>query len=573
MKNAEIAKLLYDMADLLEIKGVAWKPNALRKAAKTIESMADDIQEIYNKLGIAGLVQIQGVGEGIAKKIEEFLKTGDIKDIDELKKSIPEGVNQLMRIPSIGPRKAWRLYKELKITSLEKLEMAAKAGKIRKMEGFGEKSEREILDKIDRLKKSGQERRLLGEALPYANIIVGKLRKLVYVKRAEIAGSLRRKKETIGDIDILVTSSKPTAVIDYFTKMDEVKEVTAKGSTRSAAILKNGMNCDLRCVDDKSYGAALLYFTGNKEHNIAMRLQAIKKGWKLSEYGLFDKKARMIAGKTEEEVYNMLGLPYFQPEIRENTGEFEMFSTGNKPELIDYDAIKGDLHVHTIWSDGHYSTEVMVKEAIRMGYEYVAITDHSKSSRIASGLDEKRLLKHLEEIEKVAGKYKEICVLKGSEVDILKDGKLDYSDEFLAKLDFVIASVHSNFKMEKAEMTKRIIKAIENKHVNAIGHLTGRLINTREPYEVEVDKILDAAKERNVAMEINSFPSRLDLRDFNIRKAVDNGNKIVINTDSHDISHFKYMEYGISQARRGWATKNDVVNSWPLQRFKKFISR
>lgn len=574
MKNAEAAKILYEIADLLEIKGVAWKPNAIRKAAKVIESLSDDIEEIYKKLGLNGLMQIPSVGEGIAKKLEEFLKTGKIKDLEDLEKSIPEGVVQLMRIPSIGPKKAWRLYKELKITNLEKLEQAAKAGKISKMEGFGEKSEKEILEKLDRLKKSGQERRLLGEVLPFADSIVKKLRKLDFVKHADIAGSLRRRRETVGDIDILVTSSKPEKVMDYFIKMDEIKEVAAKGGTRSAVILKNGMNADLRVIADKTYGAALLYFTGNKDHNVVMRQIAIKKGYKLSEYGLFDKNDKVIAGKTEEDVYKKLGLHYLEPEMRENTGELEIFRNKMPPRLIGYDEIKGDCHVHTIWSDGHYSTEAMIKEAIKMGYEYVAITDHSKSSAVASGLDEKRLAKHLDEIEKLADKYrKEITVLKGSEVDILKDGRLDYSNEVLSKLDVVIASVHSNFKMDKEEMTSRIIKAVENKHTTAIGHLTGRLINRREPYEVDFDKILQAAKDNNKALEINAFPSRLDLKDSHIRKAVENKVKMIIDTDSHDISHFKYMEFGIAQARRGWATSEDIVNSWSLQRFKKFIQK
>ncbi len=574
MKNAEAAKILYEIADLLEIKGVDWKPNAFRKAAKVIESLSDDIEEIYKKLGLDGLMQIPSVGEGIAKKLEEFLKTGKIKDLEELEKSIPEGVVQLMRIPSIGPRKAWRLFKELKITNLEMLEKAAKAGKMSKMEGFGEKTEKDILEKLDRLKKSGQERRLLGDVLPFADSIVEKLRKLDYIKHADLAGSIRRRRETVGDIDILVTSSKPEKVMDYFTKMDEIKEVAAKGGTRSAVILKNGMNCDIRVIADKTYGAALLYFTGNKEHNVTMRQIAIKKGYKLSEYGLFNKNGKIIAGNTEEDVYKKLGLHYLEPEMRENTGELELFRDKIPPKLISYDEIKGDCHVHTVWSDGHYSTEVMIKEAIRMGYEYVAITDHSKSSAVASGLDEQRLAKHLDEIEKLAEKYgKEITVLKGSEVDILKDGGLDYSNDVLSKLDVVIASVHSNFKMGKEDMTNRIIKAIENKHTTAIGHLTGRIINRRDPYEVDFDKILQAAKDNDKALEINAFPSRLDLKDSHIRKAVENKVKMIIDTDSHDISHFKYMEFGIAQARRGWATSEDIVNSWSLQRFKKFIQK
>ncbi len=573
MKNAEIAKLLYEIADLLEIMNVAWNPVALRKAARSIETSSKDMEVIYKEKGLAGLQELSGVGEGIAKKIEEYLKTGRMKDVDELKKKIPAGVEDLLKIPAIGPKKAWRLYKELEISDINKLKDAAKSGKIRKLDGFGEKSEQDILIGIEMLKKHG-ERKLLWETLPLARHIVERIKRLKEVDRVEIAGSLRRRKETIGDIDILVTSSKPAKVMDFFTSMDEVARVNAKGETRSAVVLRNGMNCDIRVIDDKSYGAALMYFTGNKDVNVVMRQMAIKKGWKLSEYGLFDKNEKIIAGRTEEEIFHRLGLPYLEPEMRENTGELDEFSMSKKPpELIGYDDVKGDLHVHTVWSDGHYSTEVMIKEAIKMEYKYMAITDHSKSSTIANGLDEKRMLKHMDEIENIARKHDEIDVLKGAEVDILKDGSLDYNDSLLSKLDFVIASVHSNFKMNEREMTSRIIKAIENKHTNAIGHLTGRLINSRQAYEVDVDKILQAARENNVAMEINSFPTRLDLRDIHIKMAVKNNVRLVINTDSHDTSHFKFIEYGISQARRGWATRQDVVNSWPLQRFKKFLAK
>jgi len=573
MKKLEFAKLLYEMADILDIQGVDWKPQALRKAARNIETLPQDIEDVYRKEGEEGLRKIPGVGEGIAKKIIEYLKTGRLKEYDELKKLVPKGVEELMSVQGLGPKKAWKLYKELNIDSLEKLEKLAKEGKIRKIEGFGQKSEEDILRGLELVRK-GKERMLLGTALPIANEIVEKLRKSRDVKRAELGGSIRRRKETIGDIDILVISDKPLKVMDYFTSLPDVQTVLAKGDTKSSVVLKEGLNCDLRVLEEKQYGAALMYFTGSKDHNIVLRNVAIRKGMKLSEYGLFDDKTgKLIASKTEEEIYKKLGMDYIEPEMREVTGEIELAQKHKLPDLIKYNSVKGDLHTHTNWSDGQYSTEDMIKAAIKMGYKYIAITDHSKSERVANGLEEKRLLQHLAEIDKLQKKYPQIKIFKGSEVDIMGDGRLDYDDNILKQLDVVIASVHSRFKSTKEEMTKRVLNALNNRYVNILAHPTGRLINQREPYEIDLDKVFQKAKDNGIIVEVNSYPARLDLNDVNIKRAIEFGLKLTIDTDSHSIDHLRFIEFGIAQARRGWATEKDIINTWPTEKLRKVLER
>lgn len=570
MKNQEVAEILNQIADILEIKKVEWKPIAYKKAARTIESMSKDIEDIYKKKGLDGLEEIPGVGSGIGKKIEEYLKTGKIKAFDELKKTVPESVVNMMEIPGLGPKKVSKIYKILKISSLNELERAARFGKIRNLEGFGEKSEEDILAGIELIRK-GHERTLLSNVLPIAKMIVNELEKMKDVSNVAVAGSIRRMKETVKDIDILVVSKNPGKVMNEFTRMNDVKKVIAKGTTKSSVILKDGLNCDLRIVEEKSYGGALAYFTGCKEHNIRMRQIAMKKGMKISEYGLFDRKGKYLCGKTEKDIYAKLGLPYIEPEMRENTGELDLKKV---PNLIKYGDVKGDLHIHTTWSDGFNSTEEMVKAAIRRKYEYMAITDHSKSSHVANGMNEKTLKKYSGEIERLKKKYsKEIKILKGVEVDIMKDGSLDYSDNILEGMDIVLASIHSGFKASKEENTNRIISAIKNKNVNVITHPTGRIINQRIPYEVDLDKIINEAKKNNVALEINSYPSRLDLKDTNIRICVEKNAKMIISTDSHSSNNLAFIELGVAQARRGWAEKNNIINTLPFEKLIAFIKK
>lgn len=572
MKNQEVARLLYTMADLFEMQDVHWKPAALRKAARSIESLSQDVEDIYKQSGVKGLLAIDGVGEGITHKIVDYLTTGKMHELERLKKTMPKDLPELIHIQGLGPKKVRKLYKALKIDSVDKLEKAARAGKIRDLETFGEKSEQDILLGV-KLFRQGQERQLLGKILPLADDIVKKLRSLKEVQKADVGGSLRRRKETVRDIDLLVVSRFPKKVMDFFTKLPEVKTALAKGETKSSVVLQAGINADLRVVKEKSYGAALNYFTGSKDHNVRLRQLAIKKGYKLFEYGLFDHKEKYICGKNEEDVYRKLGMDYIEPEMRENTGEIELAMQHKLPSLLPYGAIKGDLHMHTTWTDGIHSTEDMVKAAIQMKYAYIAITDHSKSTTVANGLDEKQLVKRLEEIEKLQKRYPQIRIFKGAEVDILKRGALDFKNETLKKLDVVIVAVHSLFKMKKQEMTARVIKALENPYTTILAHPTGRLINQREPYEIDFEKVFSTAKERGVALEINAHPQRLDLNDVLIRKAKMHNASFLINTDAHATNELAYIDYGVAQARRGWLEKGSVINTRSLGTFECLIKR
>ncbi len=571
MKNLEIARIFYEIADILEMQGVEWKPRAYRRAARAIETSSKDVGAIYQKDGLKALKEIPGVGDAIAKKIEEFIKTGKVKEYLRLKKGIPEGVEKIKNIPGMGPKKALFLHKKLKIKSIKDLEKAAKTGKIRKLPRFGEKSEEDILKGI-KLLKSSAGKVLLGKAWPIAQEIISSLKKLREVQKISLAGSARRRKEVVRDLDILALSSNPKKVIEFFTKLPAVAAILAKGPTKSSVRLKDGLNCDLRVVEEKSFGAALQYFTGSKDHNIRCRQIAIKKGLKLNEYGIFDAKTKKyLCGKTEKEVYKKIGMQYVEPELRENQGEIEAALENKLPKLIGYKDIRGDLQMHTKYSDGVNTIEQMAKAAKQMGYEYIAITDHSKSEHIAHGMGEKRLSKYIAEIDKVNKKLKGIRILKGAEVDILADGSLDYSDKYLKKLDIVIAAVHSRFKSTEAEMTKRILKALENRYVKILAHPTGRLINTRKPYAVNLSKVLLACKANNVWPEINAFPSRLDLNDAHTKDAIEKGVKLIINTDSHSADQLRYMEFGIATARRGWAGKKDIINTLPLKKFEKLL--
>ncbi len=568
MKNLEIAKIFSEMADLLEMQDVQWKPRAYRTGAKTLEALSEPVEKLDRK----ALMELPGIGAALADKIVEYCATGKVREYEKMRKLFPEGVDQMMHLMGLGPKKAWRLYKELKIKNLKELEQAAKKGRISKLRGFGPKSEQEILKSIGTY-TVGQGRTLLGRALPLAHELVGQLKRLKHVQKIEVAGSLRRRKETVADIDILVISNNAKDVMDTFTILPQVARVLAKGDTKSSVTLHVGMNADVRVLEPKNFGAALQYFTGSKEHNIQMRQLAIKKGCKLNEYGLFKGK-KQVAGRTEEEIYQALGLRYVAPELRENHGEIDAAKAGRLPSLITYGSLKGDLHTHSTWTDGQNTPEEMIKAAIAFGHEYVALTDHSRSERIANGMEEKRLRKYIDEVSRLKRKYAgRIKVLVGSEVSILAEGKLDYADELLSKLDWVVASVHSRFKQGKDEMTKRIIAAIQNKRVHAIGHPTGRLINVRDPYQVDLKKVFAAAVERGVAMELNASPVRLDLKDTHVKQAIEQGVKLVISTDAHSTHHLQNIDLGVAQARRGWAETKDVLNTLPWKRFERYLSR
>jgi len=569
MKNHEVAELLNKIADYLELQEDTFRVRAYRKAALVIAGLSEDIWEIAKK-GSKALEELPGIGEGIAKKIIDFLENGKSRYLAELKKKTPIDMEQFGEIEGIGPKTILKLYKKLKVRNVKDLEKAAKQGKIKEIEGLGPTAEKNMLKSIEFSRKS-KGRVLLGYALPAAEQIVESLRQLQEVQKADIAGSLRRRKETIGDIDILVTSSNPEKVIDFFTKMPNVQQVLAKGPTKSSIRIEN-IQADLRVLPDNIYGAALLYFTGNQQHNIEIRRIAIQKGMKLSEYGLFDKKTdKLIAGKTEEEIYRKLGMDYIEPEIREEKGEIQAAMQHKLPKLIGYGDIKGDLQMHTRWSDGSNTIEEMALAAKKLRYEYIAITDHAGHLGIAKALDKKRILKQRKEIDKADKKVKGIAILQGTEVDISSDGSVEMEDNVLKQLDVVVASVHSGFKTPKDKMTRRVIKAMENEHVDIIAHPTGRLIQKREPFEIDLDMIFDKAKETGTVLEINAYPERLDLKDSHVRAAIKAGVKLVISTDAHQAEQLHFMRFGIATARRGWAEKKDIINVNSLKEMMKML--
>src|SRR3989344_2675350 len=561
--NSELVKIFNEMAVLLDIQEVAFKPRVYEHAAYSLDNLQKDVKEIYQDGGVKALLEIPGIGQGIAEKIEEYIKTRKIKEYEKLKKELPVNTKELNQVEGVGPKTIKKLYDKLKITNAEDLKAAAETGKLAKIPALGKKLQERVLKSLSFLKES-HGRFLLSDALPLARKMVENLQALPEVKKAEYAGSIKRRQETIGDLDILVISGQPAKVMDYFVKMSEVEEVLAKGLTKTTVRLKNGMQADVRVVPPESFGSALQYFIGDKYHNVAVREIAIQKGYKLNEYGLFKGK-KPVAGKDEKEIYEKLGMQWMPPELRTNHGEIEAAIAGKLPKLIDYDDLKGDLQVQTDWTDGADSIEEMAKAAQKEGLEYICITDHTKSLAMTHGNDEKRLLKQMAEIDKIQKKFPDFKILKGAEVNILKDGSLDIKDKVLAKLDVVGASVHSHFSMSQAEMMARIIKAMENPHVDIIFHPTGRIIQKRDAYKVDMDEIIKAAKRTKTILEANAYPERLDLKDEYIRQAIEAGVKITIDSDAHSVYHFHYLEYGIAQARRGWAEKKDVINahSWP----------
>ena len=573
MKNQELAKIFYEIANYLEMEGVAFKPYAYQKAAITLEILEEDVEEIYKKGGIKSLKEIPGVGESIALKIEEYLKTGKIKYYEEFKKKIPVNLEEIIAIEGMGPKKAKVLYQKLGIRNLKDLEKAAKSHKIAPLFSFGEKTEKNILEGIAFLERS-KGRFLLGEILPKVKEVYQGLKTLKEVEKIDPAGSVRRMKETIGDVDFLVISKNPQKVMDFFVSLPGIVKIWGKGTTKSSVRTREGFDMDIRVVPARSYGSALQYFTGSKEHNIATRKIAMDRGLKLSEYGLF-RGLKMIAGKTEEEVYKALGMDWIPPELRENQGEIEAALKRRLPKLVELKDIKGDLHTHSNWDGGKNTIEEMTKRAQEMGYQYLGISDHTKFLRIEHGLNEKQLTQQRKEIESLNSKFKNreinFRILQGAETNILNDGSIDIKDEALKKFDFVIAGIHSNFKMPKEKMTERIIKAMKNPNVDIVSHPTGRILKRRDEYQIDFDKILRVAKETGTILEINSFPERLDLNAENIRQAKEAGVKMVINTDSHHKDQLRFIEFGIAQARRGWAERDDIINVHPLEKLLKFF--
>ncbi len=564
MTNAEIARVLNEIAAFLEMDGVAFKPRAYEKAAHAVESLEDPISEIFERGGTKAVEKIPGVGKSIGEKIVSLIEDGRLPYYDALKKKTPVDVTALTGVEGLGPKMVKALYDELGVRNLDDLERVARAGKIRELARFGEKSEQKILKGIGFLRQS-RGRFTLGAALPMLSAIEGYLAGLKGVQRVAIAGSTRRRKETIGDGDLLVVAKNPDAVMNAFVAMESVVHVHGKGHTKASVKLNTGMDVDLRVVPAASWGAALNYFTGSKDHNVTLRKMALAKKLKLNEYGVF-RGDKQVAGKTEEEVYAILGLSYVPPELRENTGEIRAAAEGELPELIDYDDIRGDLQIQTEWTDGANSIEEMVAGARRLGREYIAITDHTKGLAMM-GQDEEGIRKQGAAIDKVNRSLRGFRVLKGAEVNINKDGSLDIDDATLATLDVVGVAIHSHFNLPRADMTRRVIRAMENPHAHVLFHPTARILQKREPCDMDIDAVIEAAKRTGTALEIDAYPERLDLRDEHVRKAVEAGVKLVIDTDAHSLQHLDYMHYGIATARRGWATKADVLNTKPLKGF------
>lgn len=573
MKNQELAKIFNSMAQYLEMDGVAFKPYAYQRAAISLETLKEDVGEIYRNGGIKALLEIPGVGKAIADHIEEYLKTGKIKHYEDYKKKLPLKIDELIRVEGMGPKKAKTLYQKLGIKDLKDLEKAVKAHKIAPLFGFGEKTEKNILQGLEFLKRD-KGRFLIGEIMPSVNDVYSKLKNLKEVEKISLAGSVRRRKETVGDVDILVVSKKPNKVMDFFVSLDGVEKVWGKGGTKASIRMKEGFDIDLRIVPERSYGSALQYFTGNKDHNIVTRKIAIEKGLKLSEYGVFKGK-KQIAGRTEDDVYKAIGLQWMAPEIRENEGEIEASLQGKLPELVDLKDIKGDLHCHTTASDGQNSIEEMCEAAMTKGYDYIGISEHTRTLGVAGGLDEKGLLSQNEQIKKINEKFKKqgksFKIFHGCELNILKDGSVDIKDEVLEKLDYTIASIHSLMKMEKIEMTKRIVKAMENPNIDIIGHPTTRLIGRRDEIQIDFDKILQVAKKTGTILEINASPDRLDLNGFYIRRAKNFGVKMIINTDAHQKEQLEQIQFGVWQARKGWAEKSDIINTNSVEKLLEYF--
>jgi DNA polymerase (family 10) len=565
MTNTEIARVMREIAVFLDMEGVQFKPRAYEKVAYAIEAVDEPIADIYRRGGVKAVEEIPGVGKSIAEKIVTLVETGRLPYYEELRAKTPVDVTGLTAIEGLGPKNIKALYAELGIRTLADLERAALAGQIRELPHFGEKSERKILKGIG-FQKQSTGRFPLGHVLPLMTEIAARLEKLRGVQHVAIAGSIRRRKETIGDGDVLVVATKPDAVMDFFVGMSEVVHVHGKGHTKSSVKLNTGMDVDLRVVPAESFGAALNYFTGSKDHNVALRRIAIERKLKLNEYGVF-RGEKSIAGKTEEEVYAALGLPYIPPELREMTGELEAALAGRLPKLIEYDDLRGDLQTQTTWTDGANSIEEMVAEAQRLGLEYIAITDHTRGLAMTGGSDEKKLRRQMKAIDTLNRQLEAITVLKGAEVNINKDGTLDIDDDTLAQLDVVGVAVHSHFNLSREQQTRRVVRAMENPHADILFHPTGRVLQKREPYDIEIDVVIDAAKRTGTILEIDAYPERLDLKDEHVRKAVDAGVKLVIDTDAHSVNHLHYLHFGIATARRGWAEKADVINTKPLKGF------
>jgi DNA polymerase (family 10) len=517
------------------------------------------------------LSELSGIGEDLAGKIETIVETGTHPTLEELKDEVPESLQELLRVSGLGPRGVQTIYEELGVTDLDGLLKAAKQGSLSQLSGFGEKTQAKILEEVESI-ASEEERTLLAEAADIASEVVEHLRSHRGVKKACAAGSLRRRRETVGDLDILVSCREDADVVDHFLEFEDIDEVVARGDTKTTVILRSGLQVDLRVVPHAAYGAALVYFTGSKQHNIGLRRRGQERNLKVNEYGVHSGREK-VAGKTEEEVYEALDLPWIAPELRENRGEIEAAEEGGLPDLVELDDIRGDLHAHTSRTDGHQTIREMAEAARDLGYGYLAITEHSRRVTVAGGLDADELAAHADDIEEADGDIEGIRILSGVEVDILEDGSLDLPDDVLQRLDVVVASVHYRFGLPRGRQTERVLRALDNPHLHILGHPTGRMLGQRDPYEIDLERIMEAAAERGCFLELNAYPERLDLTDVACMRAREKGAKVVISTDAHRTSHLEYMRFGVGQARRGWLSASDVVNTRPVDELLEMMER
>ena len=575
IRNEDIARIIEDIGDMLDILGEnLFRVRAHRNAAAIIRGYTRPLFEVYDEGGSEALTAISGIGEHTAKRIEQLLVTGQLPYYEELKAKVPPGLIELLNIPGLGPKKAKKIYDSLGIKSLKELVEAIEAHRLESLPGFGRKTEENILRGIKQFEKM-HERILLSEAYPIAREIVDRLREQPFVERADTAGSLRRMRETIGDIDLLCSSDEPASVMEFFISMPQVAYVLTQGETKSSVVATNGLQFDLRVVAPEQYGAALQYFTGSKEHNVHLRHLAKAKGFKINEYGVLDVETdERLAGATEEDVYAVLDMDTPPPAIREDKGEIEAATERRLPDLVELADIKGDFHIHTKWSDGLSSIEEVIAMAQTLGYEYIVISDHAEKLRIAGGLSVKELEEQLEIIAALNDEHADIEILCGMEMNIDNDGEVDFGSTVLEKLDVVIGSIHGGFTQPKGKLTGRMLKALDNPYINIIGHPTGRVLGRRPPYDIDIQAVFKAAAETGTFLELNSYPNRLDLRDDHLREAKDvYGCMFAINTDAHVAGNMVYMEYGAAIARRGWLTKQDILNTYELAEVKELLRR
>jgi DNA polymerase (family 10) len=580
MNKDEVAEILINIGTLLELKGEnPFKTRAYHNGARIIETLSEPLDKLIaeNRLG-----EIKGIGEALQDKITTLVTTGRLPYYEELRASVPKGLVDMLEISGLGPKKLRALNKELGIENVEQLEQACKDGKVAQLAGFGEKTQQNLLEGIHR-RRAYASRHLLADALLVAEPLLEHLRQHPDVTRCSTAGSLRRHKEVIGDIDLLASSKQPTEVIEYFTSLPGILNVIAKGETKTSVLIEGGIQCDLRVVSDAEFPFALAYFTGSKEHNIVMRQRAIARGLRLNEYGLFKSKEEtrdpklLVKCATEEEIFAELGLEFVPPELREAMGEFEAAEAGKLPRLIEWSDLKGSLHNHSNWSDGHQTLEEIARGMIGLGCAYWAVTDHSKASFQANGLDEARVRQQIKAVrelnQKLADEGEEFRLLTGTEVDILKDGRLDFPDDLLAELDVVVASIHQSFTLTEAEMTARLVGVAQNPFVHMLGHLTGRLLLEREPYKVNHHAVIDACAETGTWIELNASPMRFDMDWRHWPYAKSKGVKCVINSDAHRFEHAGFLRLGAGLARKGWLTKGDVINTLPLETLRKELAK